>query len=67
MTPDNAIYYQAAYAAAAAIYGLYAASLWWRSRAVTRREAQLPPGGVPGGELPAGWRRDDPIGAPDAR
>ncbi|HJR63422.1 MAG TPA: hypothetical protein VJ803_06940 [Gemmatimonadaceae bacterium] len=32
--PDNAGYYQAAYAAAALIYGLYAASIWWRGRRV---------------------------------
>jgi hypothetical protein len=30
--PDNAVYYHAAYAAAAAIYVLYAASIWWRGR-----------------------------------
>ena len=31
-TPDNAGYFHAAYVAAAAIYLLYAASLWWRAR-----------------------------------
>lgn len=31
-TPDNAAYYHAAYVAVAVIYGLYAASLWWRGR-----------------------------------
>ena len=34
MIPDNAGYYHAAYIAAAAIYGLYAASIWWRGRRV---------------------------------
>ena len=32
MTPDNAGYYHAAYAATAAIYILYAVSIWWRRR-----------------------------------
>ena len=31
-TPDNAGYFHAAYIAAAAVYLLYAASLWWRAR-----------------------------------
>jgi len=30
--PDNSGYYHAAYIAAAAIYSLYAASIWWRAR-----------------------------------
>ena len=42
-TPDNAGYFHAAYLAAAAIYLLYAASLWWRARRVReRRDARLP-------------------------
>lgn len=47
---DNAVYYRAAYAAAAVVYVLYTASLWWRGRAVARREAEL------------GLRRDDASG-----
>jgi hypothetical protein len=38
---DNAIYYKAAYTAAALIYAAYAVSLWWRDRALTRRAADL--------------------------
>jgi hypothetical protein len=34
--PDNAGYYHAAYAAAAAVYVLYAISIWWRARKVGR-------------------------------
>ena len=37
MTPDNAIYYHAAYIAAAVIYAGYTASIAWRHRAVRRR------------------------------
>lgn len=44
---DNAVYYHAAYIVAAAVYVVYAASLWWRGRALSRREAEL------------GLRRDD--------
>lgn len=43
-TPDNAAYFHAAYVAAALIYGLYAASLWWRGRRLRERAA---------------WRDDD--------
>ena len=38
---DNAIYYKAAYAAAALIYLAYAGTLWWRDRQLTRRAAAL--------------------------
>jgi hypothetical protein len=31
MIPDNAIYFEVAYAAAAIIYGAYAVSVWWRA------------------------------------
>jgi hypothetical protein len=34
--PDNAIYFEVAYVAAAIIYGAYAASLWWRARRFRR-------------------------------
>jgi hypothetical protein len=37
--PDNAIYYQLAYAATALVYVLYGASLWWRARQLATREA----------------------------
>ena len=37
----NAGYYHAAYVVTASIYALYAASLWWRARALARREAAL--------------------------
>jgi hypothetical protein len=36
MTPDNAIYFEAAYAAAAIIYAAYAISVWWRARRFAR-------------------------------
>lgn len=32
-------YYRAAYTVAIAIYVIYAGSLWWRARALARREA----------------------------
>jgi hypothetical protein len=32
MIPDNAIYFEAAYVAAAIIYGAYAVTIWWRGR-----------------------------------
>jgi hypothetical protein len=35
--PDNAIYYHAAYVAAAVIFGGYAVSIWWRGRRVRAR------------------------------
>jgi hypothetical protein len=38
---DNAIYYKAAYTAAALVYAAYAVSLWWRDRALSRRAADL--------------------------
>lgn len=34
-------YYHAAYAVTLAVYAIYAASLWWRSRALARREAAV--------------------------
>lgn len=37
--PDNAGYYHAAYVAAAVIYGGYALSLWWRTRALGARRS----------------------------
>lgn len=36
---DTGGYYHAAYAAAALIYAAYAASVWWRARAVRARLA----------------------------
>ena len=39
--PQNAVYYHAAYVVAATVYVLYSASLWWRGRALSRREAEL--------------------------
>ena len=36
--PDNAIYYQLAYAATALIYGLYGVSLWRRQRRLDAEE-----------------------------
>jgi hypothetical protein len=36
MIPDNAIYFEAAYVAAAIIYGAYAVSIWWRARRFRR-------------------------------
>ena len=35
--PDNAVYYHAAYVAAASLYILYGASIWWRSRKLRER------------------------------
>jgi hypothetical protein len=45
---DNAVYYKAAYAAAALVYVAYAVSLWWRDRQLARRAAALrgPDGGA---------------------
>ncbi|MGI9076357.1 MAG: hypothetical protein ACR2G6_03370 [Gemmatimonadaceae bacterium] len=40
--PDNAAYYHAAYALAATIYAVYAASIWWRARRVRERLARSP-------------------------
>ncbi|MGH7717223.1 MAG: hypothetical protein ACREON_00055 [Gemmatimonadaceae bacterium] len=37
MIPDNAGYFHAAYVAAAVIYAAYAASVWWRGRALRGR------------------------------
>ena len=37
MTPDNAVYYHAAYIAAAVIYAAYTASIAWRHRGLRRR------------------------------
>lgn len=39
--PDNAIYYQLAYAATAMIYLGYGATLWLRSRRLEERERDL--------------------------
>ena len=36
MIPDNAIYFEVAYVAAAIIYGAYALGLWWRYRRFRR-------------------------------
>lgn len=38
---QNEFYFHAAYVVAAAIYVLYSASLWWRSRDLSRRETAL--------------------------
>jgi hypothetical protein len=43
--PDNAGYFQAAYAAAAIVYLGYAASIWWRSNKVRARLARPTRGG----------------------
>ena len=40
MPPDNASYMYAAYAVAAAVYGLYALTLWRRRRRVDERLRQ---------------------------
>lgn len=37
----NEFYFHAAYVVAVTIYVLYSASLWWRSRDLSRREAAL--------------------------
>ncbi|HEU4632208.1 MAG TPA: hypothetical protein VFS08_20825 [Gemmatimonadaceae bacterium] len=39
--PQNEVYYHVAYTVAAVVYVLYGASLWWRGRALARREAEL--------------------------
>ena len=39
--PDNAIYYQMAYAAVVVIYGAYAATLLARGRRLAERERRL--------------------------
>lgn len=44
MMPDNAIYYQIAYAATIALYGAYALGLGLRRRALDRRRRRM--GGV---------------------
>jgi hypothetical protein len=49
MPPDNAGYYQAAYAAAVLIYALYAVSLW-RRRARVRSAAKRMAAGDEGRE-----------------
>ena len=41
MPPDNSAYMYAAYAVAAAVYGLYAAALWRRRRRVDERLRQV--------------------------
>lgn len=35
--PDNAIYYHVAYIASAAIYGIYAVTLYWRWKRLKKR------------------------------
>jgi hypothetical protein len=56
MPPDNAGYFQAAYAAAVAIYGLYAITLW-RRRARVRAALQR----VERGATSAGGRGPDAV------
>jgi hypothetical protein len=34
--PDNAIYFETAYAAAAIVYTVYAITIWWRARRFRR-------------------------------
>jgi len=34
--PDNAIYFEVAYVAAAVIYAAYALSIWWRAARLRR-------------------------------
>jgi hypothetical protein len=34
--PDNAIYFEVAYVAAAIVYGAYTVSIWWRGRRLRR-------------------------------
>ena len=41
MPPDNSSYMYAAYAVAAAVYGLYALTLWRRRRRVDERLRQI--------------------------
>lgn len=36
MTPDTSGYYYAAYVLAAALFGGYVLSLWWRARSVKK-------------------------------
>jgi hypothetical protein len=45
--PDNAGYYHAAYAAAAVIYALYAASIWWRGRRLRESRRATEDAGAP--------------------
>ena len=52
MTPDNSIYYQAAYTVAGVVYGAYIISLIVRARRVRDRQDELAKRGV------AGSRRD---------
>ena len=49
MTPDNAIYYQAAYTVAGVVYGAYIISLIVRARRVRDRQERAAQGGVAGG------------------
>ena len=44
--PENAAYYHAAYISAAALYGGYALTLWWRAKRIRERarEAAAEPG-----------------------
>jgi hypothetical protein len=39
--PDNAVYYHAAYAAAAVLYGGYVVTLVWRARRYRQRESGI--------------------------
>lgn len=38
---DNAFFFHAAYVATAVVYVAYAATLWWRERALAERERRL--------------------------
>ena len=40
--PDNAIYYQLAYAATIVVYGAYGLSLWLRARRLDEAERRAP-------------------------
>jgi hypothetical protein len=43
MPPSNAGYAYTAYGAAAAIYGVYAFSIWWRARRLAERQRAAAP------------------------
>jgi hypothetical protein len=47
MPPDNSSYMVAAYAIAAAVYGLYSLTLWRRRRRLQERLRQLERAGAP--------------------
>ena len=44
--PDNAFYMQVAYVAAAAVFGVYALSVWRRRRRVSQLREELERGGA---------------------